>query len=594
VRKRIFFKLLLLILVVVGVSTAALDFLIRRSWESSLSSQLQQELQDKVQMFAARADREAGSIPFQQLANEVAGSARARATIIERSGKVLADSEANSSEMENHATRPEFIAALQHGQSGSDTRTSHTLGIQFRYVAAPTSFGAVRLAYPLSAILADVRRVRNELLESSGIALLVGFIIALIGAESVTRRLRKMVSFAQEIGSGNLSARLPDFGNDEVAVLAMALDKTARQLETNFHRLESSRQQLETLLNSMEDVVVAVSSKREVVWFNGAMKRLATSSISVGTPIIRAVRDPDFLRVVDEVLEQQNPQSVSLYSVAPGRTFGMTSAPLPDGGAVCVLRDTTEIARVERTRRDFIANVSHELRTPLTSLLGYTETLLDESSDGKSREFLEIMRRNAQRMTRLTEDLLTLARVESGEYKLEQAPVSTLELLRDAQVSFNELARAKGLAIEIASAPDVQVFADRDAVHQVFANLLDNALKYASGSKKIEIGAVDRSGKVEFYVRDFGPGIPSEHLPRLFERFYRVDKARSREAGGTGLGLAIVKHIVLNHGGEVGVNSELGHGSVFWFRLPIAKAGIEATPETGAGREQTSRTVSRR
>jgi two-component system phosphate regulon sensor histidine kinase PhoR len=257
---------------------------------------------------------------------------------------------------------------------------------------------------------------------------------------------------------------------------------------------------------------------------------------------------------------------------------------LPDGGAVCVLRDSTEIARVERTRRDFIANVSHELRTPLTSLLGYTETLLDESTDSKSQEFLEIIRRNAQRMSRLTEDLLTLARVESGEYPLEQAPVPATELLRDAQISFNEIARNKGLAIEIIESPDTPVFADRDAIHQVFANLMDNALKYAPDGKKIEIGARKASEEeIQFYVRDFGPGIPSEHLSRLFERFYRVDKARSREAGGTGLGLAIVKHIVLNHAGEAGVSSELGHGSMFWFRLPVAQVGAEITADAGAG-----------
>jgi two-component system phosphate regulon sensor histidine kinase PhoR len=250
-----------------------------------------------------------------------------------------------------------------------------------------------------------------------------------------------------------------------------------------------------------------------------------------------------------------------------------------------VLRDSTEIARVERTRRDFIANVSHELRTPLTSLLGYTETLFDESPDPKAREFLDIIRRNAQRMSRLTEDLLTLARVESGEDPLEPAPVSAQELLRDAQVSFNEVAKSKGIAIEIAKSPEVQVFADRDAIHQVFANLIDNALKYAPGNKNILVGAEERQqGNVEFYVRDFGPGIPSEHLPRLFERFYRVDKARSREAGGTGLGLAIVKHIVLNHGGEAGVTSELGHGSTFWFRLPRAAVRVEAPVVTGANR----------
>ena len=247
---------------------------------------------------------------------------------------------------------------------------------------------------------------------------------------------------------------------------------------------------------------------------------------------------------------------------------------------------------MERTRRDFIANVSHELRTPLTSLLGYTETLFDEAPDAKTRDFLDIIRRNAQRMSRLTEDLLTLARVESGEDPLEQAPVSAHELLRDAQVSFNEVAKGKGLTIEIADSRDIHVLADKDAIHQVFANLIDNALKYAGTSKKIEIGTRENDGKVEFYVRDFGPGIPSEHLPRLFERFYRVDKARSREAGGTGLGLAIVKHIVLNHGGETGVTSELGHGSVFWFRLPCSASETEAATSgiSSGGRAAPART----
>jgi two-component system phosphate regulon sensor histidine kinase PhoR len=440
-RKRIFLKLFLLIIAVVGVSTAALDLLVRRSWEASLSAQLQRDLEDKVQMFAGRANRETGSIPFQQLANEVAAAARARATIIDRSGKVLADSGANSEEMENHATRPEFIAALN-GHLGSNSRTSHTLGIEFRYVAAPASFGAVRLAYPLASIRADIRRVRLELLEASAFALAAGFILALIAAESISRRLRRMVAFAQEVAAGNFAARLPETGSDEISTLAAALDKTARQIEKNFRNLDTSRQQLETLLNSMEDAVVAVSPDREIAWFNGAMKRLSTGVIAVGTPLIRAVRDPDFLRVVAAVLEHQKPQNATLYSVAPGHTYGMTGAPLPDGGAVCVLRDSTEIARVERTRRDFIANVSHELRTPLTSLLGYAETLLDEPLESKTREFLEIIRRNAQRMSRLTEDLLTLARVESGEDPLEQAPVPAHDLLRDAQIGLRRPRRS--------------------------------------------------------------------------------------------------------------------------------------------------------
>jgi two-component system, OmpR family, phosphate regulon sensor histidine kinase PhoR len=578
VTKRVFLKLFFLIIVVVGVSTATLDLSVRRYWEASLRNETAQNLKDKVRMFATRADHEIRRASFQQLANEEAAGARARATIIDKSGKVLADSEANPSEMENHATRPEFISALA-GKPGVDTRTSHTLGIQFLYSAEPTSFGAVRLAYPLSSIQQVERNVRRELLEASGVALLVGFTLALIGSESVARRLRRMVAFAQEIAAGNLSARLPESGSDEIAILASTLDKTARRLEANFRNLETSRQQLETLLNSMQDAVVAVSAKREVAWFNGAMECLAASPIEVGAPVIRAVRDPDFLRVVADVLEYKKSQSVTLFSIKLGHTFGMTSAPLPDGGAICVLRDNTAIARVERTRRDFTANVSHELRTPLTSLLGYAETLMDITTDSKSREFLEIIRRNGQRMSRLTEDLLTLARVESGEDQLQEAPASASELLRDAQASFGEAADRKGVSIKIVESSELRVLADRDAIHQVFGNLIDNALKYAGEARVLEIGAKESPDELEFYVRDYGPGIPSEHLPRLFERFYRVDKARSREAGGTGLGLAIVKHIVLNHGGRAGVRSDLGHGSAFWFRLPLVQKSVETAAE---------------
>jgi two-component system phosphate regulon sensor histidine kinase PhoR len=284
----------------------------------------------------------------------------------------------------------------------------------------------------------------------------------------------------------------------------------------------------------------------------------------------------------------------------------VTAAPLPDGGAVAVLRDLTETERVEKTRRDFIANVSHELRTPLTSIQGYSETLLDLSSENNDshREFLEIIRKNAARMARLTEDLLTLARVESGETRFETEPVPPIELLHDAEESFREIARSQEVELQIVGEQNIggqnmgepdadqetenartnaanttveslpSVRADREAIHQVFSNLIDNAMKYGRSGARILLGA--RPAKrgiefgVEFYVQDFGAGIASEHLPRLFERFYRVDKARSRESGGTGLGLAIAKHIVLAHGGSIRAESELGHGSTFLFTLPAA------------------------
>jgi len=242
-----------------------------------------------------------------------------------------------------------------------------------------------------------------------------------------------------------------------------------------------------------------------------------------------------------------------------------------------VLRDLTETERVEKTRRDFIANVSHELRTPLTSIQGYAETLLDGTTENNhTREFLEIIRKNANRMSRLTEDLLTLARVESGEQRFGMQPVTPVELLQDAVENFAERARSHGIELQVEDLASDSVSADREAIFQVFSNLIDNAFKYAGTTGKIVLGARPNARGVEFYVRDFGPGISSEHLPRLFERFYRVDKARSRESGGTGLGLAIAKHIVLAHGGIIRAESELNHGATFLFTIPVApKAAVD-------------------
>jgi two-component system phosphate regulon sensor histidine kinase PhoR len=242
---------------------------------------------------------------------------------------------------------------------------------------------------------------------------------------------------------------------------------------------------------------------------------------------------------------------------------------MPGGGAVAVLHDLTDVERVEKTRRDFIANVSHELRTPLTSIQGYSETLIDTlPAADASREFLEIIRKNAWRMSRLTEDLLALARVESGEKRFKLVPVMPSELLNEAAQSFRENSSAAQVRFQVHDDAIKPVLCDPEAIFQVLSNFLDNALKYGGSGGAIEIGARDLEQAVEFYVRDFGPGVSSEHLPRLFERFYRVDKARSRESGGTGLGLAIAKHIVLAHGGSIRAESELNHGATFLFTLP--------------------------
>jgi two-component system, OmpR family, phosphate regulon sensor histidine kinase PhoR len=582
VRKRIFFKLLGASLLIIAAATVTLDFAIRQAWERSLTQEVEQNLTEKTAMFAQRVETDRQH-SLSEIAQQEGRAAGARATIIDHEGKVLADSEADASTMENHAQRTEFVAALQ-GRVGSETRRSHTLGIPFMYVGAPTSSGAVRLAYPLSAVEAAARKVHRTLLLASGLAFLIAMILAGIAALSIARRLHNIVQFADQIASGDLTARISESSDDEIGQVASALDKTARHLEENFAALETSRRQLETLLNSMQDAVIAVGADGRVQWANRGMNRLAQRA-RVSAPLIDTVRDPDFLAVVRTASEEKTAHTARASSIVPGRTFDVTAAPMPGGGAVAVLRDLTETERVEKTRRDFIANVSHELRTPLTSIQGYAETLLDGKPENNHvRDFLEIIRKNAARMSRLTEDLLTLARVESGEQRFDVQPTLPGEMLQEAVQSFGEIARAQGveLVVEEAAAA-VAVAADREAIHQVFSNLIDNALKYAASGRRIVLGARSAEQAVEFFVRDLGPGIPSEHLPRLFERFYRVDKARSRESGGTGLGLAIAKHIVLAHGGTIRAESELNHGSTFVFTLPRASAFEIRSAERGEG-----------
>ena len=646
-KNRIFFKLLAVFLIVIAATAAILDVMLGGAWEASLRTEIERSLTQKTLLFAHRVETDHAH-SLAEIAAQEGQAAGARATIIDASGKVLADSESNPASMESPASREEFAAALS-GKTGENERVSATLGIPFLYVAAPISGGAVRLAYPLSDVEAVQGQVHRRLLWGSAVALLIALLIAFTASVFTSRRLERIVDVAARIEQGDLRARVSDTPLDEIGRVAAAIDKTAGQVEKSFAAVRSSQRQLETLLNSMQDAVIAISSDGLVQWANQPMDRLVRQRTRLNAPVVETIRDPDFLATVKAATTTKEVKTARATSIVPGRAFDVTAAPLPDGGAVAVLRDLTETERVEKTRRDFIANVSHELRTPLTSIQGYSETLLDtvSESSGSTREFLEIIRKNAARMARLTEDLLTLARVESGETRFDTEPVPPLELLHDAEESFREIARSQGVELQIVGlqimgsqimgqqimgqqpvlsqtassqmtppeAPSAQagnaetqttastttaaskdpqptdstpdgasveslppVLADREAIHQVFSNLIDNAMKYGRSGGRIVLGArpvgtaAPRRAplSVEFYVQDFGAGISSEHLPRLFERFYRVDKARSRESGGTGLGLAIAKHIMFAHGGVIRAESELGHGSTFLFTLPTA------------------------
>ncbi|MFP5236293.1 MAG: sensor histidine kinase [Acidobacteriota bacterium] len=416
------------------------------------------------------------------------------------------------------------------------------------------------------------RWLGREAIWSGIIALLVALPVAAWVAVRVMSRLDRVVAFARRIASGDLSARLQQTDNDELSAMEGALNQTAERLGQSFSEIESRRQELAAMLDSMQEAVVAVTADGQVRWSNSVMQRIAGNQVRPGRALAHSVRDPDLLACIKGALENGAVRSGRASSLSPGRVFEINATPLPSGGALAVLHDVTRIEAAERSRRDFIANVSHELRTPLTSVQGYVETLLEEPAPNAetTREFLGIIQRSARRMNRLTEDLLALASIESPNYKLTRQPIRASALVQDAAESLGGMVADAGMELESAGAPDAAVLADPDAMNQVFGNLVENAIKYGRSGGRIRVGARSVADGIEFFVQDFGPGMASEHLSRIFERFYRVDKARSRESGGTGLGLAIVKHVVIAHGGHVRVESELGSGATFFFTLPPA------------------------
>ncbi len=378
--------------------------------------------------------------------------------------------------------------------------------------------------------------------------------------------------------------RVTDQRYSDFDSLARSLARAVREIQQALAMADASRDELAAMIDSLQDAVIAVDTAGRIQWTSERMRRLlstAAGSIRTGHALVQTIRDPEVLECVRTALEQRtfNQRRTTLF--IPGHIVEVNASPMPSGGAVVLLHDVTRIEQVERAQRDFVANVSHELRTPLTSISGYVETLLEfeASLSSQARSFLETILKNASRMNRLTEDLLTMARVESAGQELHPAPTRADLLVLEAIQSVSGLVQDAQAEIDASDLLPESVFADHDAVIQVLMNLIENAIKYGrekvSGRSRVVVSTrrvSEPMDAVEFGVRDFGAGIASEHLPRLFERFYRVDKARSLETGGTGLGLAIARHMVQAQGGEIRAESELNRGSHFLFTLPIARS----------------------
>jgi two-component system, OmpR family, phosphate regulon sensor histidine kinase PhoR len=586
---RVFTKLFFSFVVVLFLGMVVLDFSLRQVMEESLHAQAEESLVGEARLLAAHINASGpaslNAQSLQRIARLDAAATGAEVTVFDAQGRLVTSSQ-DSVGIE--AVAPEVAAVVDQHRSVGRARRGQTL-----YVAVPAGPLVVRLAYPFTSIPAAVHVLRRGIVLASLLSLVVATLLAAWLAQRAAKRLARIVVFANRIAAGDLSARVEEGNLDEISAVAHALDVTASRLEYSFHALESSRSELAALLDSMQEAVIAINPQGQVSWCNAVMQRIALSPVQEGRTLVHSVRDPEVLSAVGSALTLRQASRRRATSVSPGKIFEVNAAPMPGGGAVAVLHDVSEIERSETTRRDFVANVSHELRTPLTCITGYVETLLDDGGlSNQACEFLQIILKNAARMNRLTEDLLALASVESGDYKLRLQKIQASRLVEEAVGSLAGLVLDSAAVLEVGETTDEPVMADLDALSQVFGNLVENAMKYGKSGGRVRVGARKQEAMVEFYVQDFGPGIAYEHLPRIFERFYRVDKARSRESGGTGLGLAIAKHIVQAHGGHIRVESELGFGATFLFRLPcIAEPIGPVLPATGPSPQVSTQTV---
>jgi len=509
----------------------------------------------------------------------VAQGARARITLIAPDGTVIADSELPPralATLENHARRPEVAAALA-GQVGRDQRVSGTLGRPFLYVAVPAGGGAVRAAADSARVEAELAGLQRALVAAGAVGIAVSAALAAGFATLLTRRVRELRGVVRAIAAGDLSQRLPWRSGDELGAIASALDEMTAQMRRRLAQANDEQERLRAVLQGMVEGVLVLDRAGRVILANPRLRELFGVWGPVeGRPALEVIRRADVETALAEAARTPDPvvRELSL-GVDAERELEMHAVRFPASGTqlgtVAVFHDVTEIRRLEGIRRDFVANVSHELRTPLTAIRGFAETLRgSELSAEQRRQYLDVILRHADRLTALIEDLLELSRIEGGTRELAPEPLDAATLARGLLQDLKPRLDARRLRAECRAEPAPQVWADRRALEQILLNLLDNAIKYSEPGGRIEIAILGSLAGVRIDVSDTGIGIPEADRARIFERFYRVDKARSRDLGGTGLGLAIVKHLVQAQDGEVFVSSREGQGSTFTVRLPAA------------------------
>ena len=585
IRWKLMGSYLLLTLLLGGTLYAYLSTTLERQMISGIRENLLSEL--RLAKFAVVRDSRDLRHDAPTLASAIGREIHARVTIISSGGVVVGDSEVKPSdlaELENHLHRPEVQEAIKTG-SGSAIRYSTTLSTPMLYVAVPLTgkageSGILRLALPLTAVDKARGSLHAILFASLSLAVLVSLLLSYVLSNVTSRTLRAMTSAATRIGSGAFDSRIPVTTRDELGELATVMNDMSTRIAGQLERISTEKNRLDTILRGMGEGLMVADTHGTVTLTNPAFRTLFALGEEVeGKPLIDLTRHPalheGFRKVVASGSEQLEEITLRL---SEEKTILTHWVPLLENGlvqgVVAVFHDISDHKKLEKIRRDFVANVSHELRTPVTIIKGYAETLLSGAlteNPERACRFIEIIYSHSERLAHLIGDLLTLSEIESGDLAMERHPISMDGVVRGVVALLEPKAQQKQITVTcsgLEQAPPIQ--GDRGRLEQVMVNLLDNAIKYTPDGGKVGVTITDEGEMVRVSVTDSGIGIPEKYLPRIFERFYRVDSARSRDQGGTGLGLSIVKHIIQIHGGSVSVTSTHGTGSTFSFTLQKA------------------------
>jgi len=509
----------------------------------------------------------------------------ARVTVVTADGVLIADSQSDPRTMENHSGRPEIIQALAQG-SGRSIRHSDTSNRDLLYYAVQQTSPSgqtyiLRFALPVQTVGQVLWPFRRSLWLASVLILLIAGAVVVLVARNFSDRIERLTAFSQRVAEGDFRAQASDDTGDPLDVLSSSLNQTASRLDRTIRTLTEERNLSSAILGSMVEGVLVVNAAERVVFANHSFAEILAMGVppQEGSGLVEWVRQTELIEAVRKVLAgEPRVESEIVTGTLRQHYFAATVASVRTtgtDGAVLVLHDITDLRKLERVRRDFVANVSHEFRTPLTAIQGFAETLLAGAiDDPQNRErFLEIIVEHSRRLARLTEDLLMLSKMDADRLEFETRRIPVAAFIESCMETAQPRARDKDLRLSVSRAEKIpDIAGDRRRLTEVLQNLLDNAIQYTPSGGEIMVSACVSDSEVVFTVSDTGIGIPQAEQPRIFERFYRADVARSREVGGTGLGLSIAKHLVEGHGGRIWVQSEIGQGSQFHFSVPIFDA----------------------